>query len=130
MKHFKILWIDDMTNWSQSAQLRLEKMIGNIKCELHIVHRANGENIVQELMQYDFDLILMDYHMDPFNGDKYIKDIRQEEHLEHIPIIFYTQDASVNLAELVSNLSNVRTVYRSEIFDYLQTHIFSKLALQ
>ncbi len=64
--------------------------------------------------------VIMDYQMTPYNGDKYIKDIRAEEHLEHIPIVFYSENNSVNLEELVAGISGIVTVYRRYLEDELK----------
>jgi CheY-like chemotaxis protein len=113
-KTLKLLWIDDMENWAQSAQNNLKIIARKYEIDLVIVSFKNGEGILQQL-NIDFDGIIMDYHMDPFNGDKYIRDIRFEEHLEHIPILFYSQDNSSQLDTLVKDLKNVTTVYRPNL---------------
>jgi len=126
MKTLKILWIDDMENWARSAQSNLELIAPKNMIKLNIVSAANGEDfdILQKIEQYDFDVIVMDYHMEPFNGDKYIQEIRYVEHLEHIPILFYSQDNSTDLKALVSDLANVITVYRPNLEDKIKEIFF------
>jgi hypothetical protein len=62
--------------------------------------------------------------MDPYNGDKYVKEIRSKEHLEHIPIIFYSQDNSTDLDELVEGLPNIVTVFRPNLEDKIKEMFF------
>jgi CheY-like chemotaxis protein len=76
---------------------------------------------------YPFDLIVMDFHMEPFNGDKYINEIRDEEHLDNIPIIFYSQDQNVDLAALVTNRKNVHVTNRTSVEDTIKGFIFKNL---
>ena len=76
MKNITLFWIDDMENWANSAQTNLQLISVNYNIKINIVPALNGEDIVQQCMQYNFDAIIMDYNMDPFNGDKYIKDVR------------------------------------------------------
>lgn len=120
MKNILLFWIDDMENWANSAQKNLEIISGKYNTKFNFVTATNGEDILNQCMMYEFDGIIMDYNMDPFNGDKYIKDIRFEEHLEHIPIIFYSQDNSVDLGHLVSGLPNVLTVFRGNLEDKIK----------
>ncbi len=126
MRVIKFLWIDDMEGWASSAQKNLEIIASKYKIKLEILPATNGEDldIIQKLLHYDFDAVIIDYHMDPFNGDKYIHDIRNEEHLEHIPILFYSQDNSTNLKETVTNLKNVNTIYRPNLQDKIQELFF------
>jgi len=123
IKIIKLLWIDDMEQWASSAQDNLRLIANKYKLNLQIIGARNGEKIL-ELLNIDFDGVIMDYHMDPSNGDKYIRDIRFEEHLEHIPVIFYSQDNSTNLAELVSDLKEVTTVYRPNLEDKIKEMFF------
>ena len=126
MKTVKLLWIDDMVEWAKSAQKNLEIIATKYNVDLHIILAVNGEDkdILQKIMSYDFDGIIMDYHMEPQNGDIYIRDIRYEEHLEHIPIIFYSQDNSTNLDKLVEGLTNIHTVYRPNLEDKIKEMFF------
>ena len=124
MRVLKFFWIDDMEAWTTSAQDNLHLISSKYGIKLHIVTAANGENVVQQLMQYDFDAVIMDYNMSPFNGDKYIKDIRYEDHLEHIPIIFYSQDTSTDLEFLVKGISKIHIVYRLYLEDKIKELFF------
>lgn len=125
----KLFWIDDMESWAASAQSNLEIIAKKYGVTLKIVSAANGEemDINQKIMQYDFDAIIMDYHMEPFNGDKYIQDIRFERHLDEIPIIFYSQDNNANLDSLVSGLKNIITVYRPNLEDKIKELFFATI---
>lgn len=122
-KVVKLFWIDDMESWASSAQNNLKIIGAKYGIELKVLSAKNGEDIIQQL-NIDFDAVVMDYHMEPFNGDKYIRDIRFEEHLEHIPILFYSQDNSTKLDELVSDLKGVITVYRPNLEDKIKELFF------
>lgn len=128
MKNIKLFWIDDMENWAKTAQGNLQIVASKYDINLIIIPAQNGEDedIIQKIMLYDFNAIIMDFHMDPFNGDKYIRDIRLEEHLDHIPIIFYSQDNNTNLADLVTGLKNITTVYRPYLEDKIKQMFFDK----
>ena len=124
MKNKFILWIDDMQNWSSIVISNLSIIAEDKGINLIVMPQLNGENLRQIFMMYDFNLIVMDFHMEPFNGDKYINEIRDEEHLDGIPIIFYSQDQNVNLANLVTNRKNVHVTNRTSVEDLIKSFIF------
>jgi len=124
MKVIKLFWIDDMENWAEAAKTNLVIVANKYKITLKVIHATNGEDVVQQLNQFDFDGVIMDYNMEPYRGDKYIQDIRFEEHLGHIPIIFYSQDNTTDLDSLVGNHANVVTVYRPNLEDKIKELFF------
>lgn len=120
MKTVHLFWIDDMESWSASARANLEIIAKKYDVYLHIDYAINGENVTQKLMLHEFDGVIMDYQMEPNNGDKYIRDIRNEEHLEFIPIVFYSQNNSIDLNSLVSGLRGIITVFRPNLEDIIK----------
>lgn len=126
MKVVKLLWIDDMETWTKSAQDNLSIVAKKYNIGLKVLSALNGEDldISWKAENFDFDCIVMDYHMDPYNGDRYVKEIRSKEHLEHIPIIFYSQDNSTDLDALVEGLPNIITVYRPNLEDKIKELFF------
>lgn len=124
MKIVKLLWVDDMQEWANSVQVNLKIVAPKFDVELKVINLKNGEDIMNHL-NIDFDGIIMDYHMEPFNGDKYIRDVRFEEHLEHVPILFYSQDTSARLDEIISDLKGITTVYRPNLEDKVKELFFS-----
>jgi CheY-like chemotaxis protein len=126
MKNKFILWIDDMQNWSHIITSNLSILATDNGINLIVLPQLNGEDLKQIFMMHPFDLIVMDYHMEPFNGDVYIEQIRQEEHLDHIPILFYSQDQNADLTNLIGNLSNVHVTNRASVEDRIKEFIFPK----
>lgn len=124
MKNKFILWIDDMQNWSHIIESNIKILASEKNVNLLVLNRLNGEDLEQVFMMHQFDLIVMDYHMEPFNGDKYIAQIRQEDHLNHIPILFYSQDQNVNLTNLIGNIRNVHVTNRASVEDRIKEFIF------
>ncbi len=113
-----------MENWATSAQKNLSLISPKHGIDLHIISALNGEDVIKQLMMFDFDAVIMDFHMEPFNGDKYIRDIRSEEHLSTIPILFYSMDNSNNLEGLISDLRGVITIYRPNLEDKIKELFF------
>ncbi len=58
--------------------------------------------------------------MDPFFGDKYILDVRNEEHLDNIPILFYSQNNSVDLVSLIGDAKRVECIFRPNLEDKIR----------
>lgn len=127
MKNKFILWIDDMQNWSHIITNNLSIIATDNDVNLIVLPQLNGEDLEQIFMMYPFDLIVMDYHMEPFNGDKYISQIREEEHLDSIPILFYSQDQNVDLSALIGNIRNVHITNRASVEDRIKEIIFPSL---
>jgi CheY-like chemotaxis protein len=124
MKNKFILWIDDMQNWSHIIESNLKILASDNNINLLVLNRLNGEDLEQVFMMHQFDLIVMDYHMEPFNGDKYISQIREEEHLDNIPILFYSQDQNIDLTTLIRNIKNVHVTDRASVEDSIKEFIF------
>ncbi|MEI9958746.1 MAG: hypothetical protein WDM90_21100 [Ferruginibacter sp.] len=55
MKTVKILWIDDMEDWATTARTNLSILAEKYEVDLHIISAKNGEDVVQQLMMFDFD---------------------------------------------------------------------------
>jgi CheY-like chemotaxis protein len=119
-----ILWIDDMQNWTDIAIQNLTIIALKKNIQLTVMPRLNGEDLKQVFMMYPFDLIVMDYHMNPFNGDVYIKQIREEDHLDSIPILFYSNDPNVDLASLITDCKNVHITNRKSVEDIIKDFVF------
>jgi len=124
MKNKFILWIDDMQSWTGITSSNLYLIAEEKGVKLIVMPQLNGEDLKQIFMMYPFDLIVMDFHMNPFNGDVYIKQIRDEEHLDGIPILFYTQDPDVDLKALISDTKNVHVTNRKSVEDKIKSFIF------
>ncbi|PRY89834.1 response regulator [Mongoliibacter ruber] len=127
MRHKFILWIDDMQNWSHIVTSNLSILATKYDINLVVLPQLNGEDLEQIFMMYPFDLIVMDYHMEPFNGDKYIAQIREEEHLDNIPILFYSQDQNVDLNNLIGSMRNVYVTNRASVEDRIKEFIFPNI---
>ncbi len=124
MKVIKLFWIDDMENWADAAKNNLVIVANKYGIDLKVVHAANGEDVVQQLNSIDFDGVIMDYNMEPSRGDKYIDDVRFEEHLGSIPIIFYSQDNTTDLDALVKKHDGIVTVFRPNLEDKIKEFFF------
>lgn len=116
-----------MQNWSHIIESNLKILASDRDVNLLVLNRLNGEDLEQVFMMHQFDLIVMDYHMEPFNGDKYISQIREEEHLDSIPILFYSQDQNIDLSSLIGNVRNVHITNRASVEDRIKEFIFPSL---
>lgn len=124
MRIVKILWIDDSQSWTRSVQDNLNLISTKYNVEFKFINAENGGDIIFQCASYDLDIIVMDYDMEPFTGDKYINDVRDQEHLEHIPILFYSQNNSVDLASLLKNTQYTEFLYRPHLEDKIKELYF------
>ena len=122
-----ILWIDDIQNWAGITAANLHIIAEQNGINLIVMPQLNGENLDQILMMYPFDVIVMDFQMEPFNGDKYIRDIREHLHLDTCPILFYTQNPDVDLHAKVPNLVNVHITNRRGLEDMIKSYLMPGL---
>ncbi len=84
MKNSKILIVDDITTNIQLAASVLSK-------ENYMISFAkSGEEALQKLKNINFDLILLDVMMPVMDGYKVCEEIKKEDSLKDIPIIFLT----------------------------------------
>lgn len=116
-----------MQNWSHIITSNLSILATDRNINLVVLPQLNGEDLEQIFMMHQFDLIVMDYHMEPFNGDQYIEQIRKEEHLDQIPILFYSQDQNVDLSTLIGNTHNVHITNRATVEDRIKDFIFPRI---
>ena len=124
MRVVKILWIDDAQAWTRSLQENLDLISKKYNVEFKFVNAENGEDIIFQCNSYDFDIIVMDFDMEPFSGDKYINDVRNEEHLENIPILFYSQNNAIDLSSLLADGRNTECLYRPNLEDKIKEIFF------
>jgi Response regulator containing a CheY-like receiver domain and a GGDEF domain len=126
MRIVKILWIDDAQAWTRSVQDNLDLISKKYNVKFKFINAENGDDIIFQCNSYDLDIIVMDYDMEPFSGDKYINDVRSEEHLEQIPILFYSQNNSVNLKSLLKNPKHTECLHRPNLEDKIKEIFFKQ----
>lgn len=123
MEKYNVLWIDDSSNWVVSEKFKIEDRIKLLGVELNPIYRTDGEDIAQIAMVLDVDLVLIDYHLEPFFGDELIGEIRYHSNNDRIPIVFYSQDPDIDLKKLSENYSNVVCIPRNEVGKSILNHI-------
>lgn len=87
LSELKILIVDDF-NMMRSA-------IRNILKELHysnIDEAENGHVALRMLQKTKYDLVLTDWNMPVMNGLELLKAIRNDNNLNHIPVVMVTSE--------------------------------------
>lgn len=125
MRRKFILWVDDIQNWVEILSANLHLVADEKEIDLIVFPQLNGDNIKQIAMMHQFDLILMDYQMKPYNGDKYINDIRGWDDFDNVPIIFYSANPDLDLDSMVANYKNVHSANRKNVEDLIKKFLFS-----
>ena len=92
----KILIIDD-----DGAMLRMMKTWLSVKYRVYMA--SSGKIALSFLAQNSVDLILLDYEMPVMSGPDVLKEIRNNQNLKHLPVIFLTaKDDKESVMKVVS----------------------------
>ena len=73
--------------------MTVRRAFKDLKLSNALVHRVNGEDALEYLMQPDADipcLILLDLNMPRMNGIEFLKVIKQDDTLKRIPVVVLT----------------------------------------
>jgi len=81
-KHNILIIDDDLHN----IQLAINILKRND--EYNIIFTTSGQEALQRVKEYEFDLILLDILMEPMNGFEVCKQLINDKQTSHIPIIF------------------------------------------
>jgi len=106
--------------WRNKSITNYQKVIAEV-----LLQRTKAETVAKFYIQFIIDYpSWKSYHMEPFNGDVYVKQIRDEEHLDNIPILFYTNDPDVDLHALIPNCKDVYITNKKSLEDKVKEFIF------
>lgn len=90
-KHITI--VDDDADVVQTAKLRLE-------ANGYQVSSTNGKNVVQDLLRYKPDLVLLDIMMPDVDGFAMMRELKRDPDLSRVPIIIFSGKPKEAMAEL------------------------------
>jgi EAL domain-containing protein (putative c-di-GMP-specific phosphodiesterase class I)/CheY-like chemotaxis protein len=96
-KKYKILFIEE-----DEFQIETTENILN-DAHINVNTLSNSEDILDEVDNYQPDLVLMDYHLEGITGDKIVKVIRKNPKYTLLPIVILTSDTSENTRVKVLN---------------------------
>lgn len=93
-----ILLIEDDT----IEVMKLNRTVSSLKLNHKIIEAANGEEALVKLRseKYDPDIILLDLNMPKMNGIEFLRILKGDTNINHIPIIVLT--TSNNKKDLLS----------------------------
>ena len=86
---YRILWVDDTTDWVESAKGRVEDFLREQGYEPTIDVYESGEEIEAQCAATDLDLIVVDYNLATEKGDEVIARVRSAGFFTEV--VFYSQ---------------------------------------
>lgn len=102
---YSILWFDDREEYLESVDVDyIKSELARLGFDCSITFVAEAEDFLNESPYKDFDLILVDYSIDPDNdqyGQEFIRSVRDQEVLTEV--IFYSTNEVSDLWEAVKN---------------------------
>lgn len=100
-----VLIVDD----SVTSRHYLGRVVRSIGVD-NIVEAESGPQAIEALRNYDFDLIVTDYHMPDMNGDEFAQTVRNELNQQHVPILMVSARADeLQLEEIQQSGVNALT---------------------
>lgn len=86
---FLILWVDDNKLMIDSLVPSLQEWLDEKGFDLKVIPHKDETNVLDDIKNYDVELIIIDYKMPKKNGDVIIKDIRKSGCYQDI--VFYSE---------------------------------------
>ena len=87
--YYRILWVDDTTDWVDSAKGRVEDFLREQGYEPTIDVYESGDEIEEQCAATDLDLIVVDYNLSTEKGDEVISRVRRAGIFTEV--VFYSQ---------------------------------------
>ncbi|MGD8111291.1 hypothetical protein [Vibrio sp. TRT 17S01] len=121
---FKLIWIDDQLRSVRGDVRTISSFFKNKEIELSIlsIESKAGENVIENdsfikaLASGELDFILIDFNMPELNGSDVIEHIRKTLEDYHTPILFYTGDNPLGLAEAINRKNGEGSEFIDGIF--------------
>jgi CheY-like chemotaxis protein len=86
-----ILLIDD----DQDDKYFFSKALEEVNEDIKLITAAEGREAFEKLKFTQPDLILLDIIMPGMNGENFLREIKKQPLLSHIPVIIYTSSLSI-----------------------------------
>ncbi|HCG9125100.1 TPA: response regulator [Vibrio parahaemolyticus] len=108
---YNIIWIDDQISLVRGDRRTISTFFKSKEIDFDLISiEANAgsslienEEFIMALDSQELDLILIDFNMPGLNGSDVIEYIRKTLHDYHTPILFYTGDDPLDLANAINS---------------------------
>jgi len=121
-KQYNILMVDDDSN---NLQLGINILKQNPN--YNVIFATSGQMALNQVKEYDFDLILLDILMEPMDGYEVCKTLKQDPEVTNIPVIFLTaqnsEDCIVKGFELGAVDFITKPFFAHELLARVKTHV-------
>lgn len=107
---FKVLWFEDENDWYNMAKIRVEKIIREHVLEPVLIKKEGDDFNINELMNNEYDLILMDFKLvNKITGDSIAKEIRKNNVLTDI--LFYSSEEELMINSIMESRPIIDGIY-------------------
>lgn len=108
---YKLLWIDDNLGSIRGDVRNITHFLKQQEIDINLesINPSAGTDLIEDpifiklLGEGELDFLLVDYNMPGLNGVGVIEYIRQTLQDYHTPIVFYSNDATENLSNLIND---------------------------
>lgn len=127
MRELKILWVEDDEKFGPSIHYRIEDDLAKKGISLLYPQLlGSGEGVWETVRDWEPDIIMMDHNLEDvtINGANLVVEVRF--HNNDTPIIFYSSEMGVKLANLVKSENEVYISKRADVHSELERLIENK----
>lgn len=115
MKDLYILWIEDNKTWYGSIESLLVTLAKGKGVNLILDQHLDGHNVDAIINNLAIEVALIDHHLPGSDGDRIIARIRELGY--ETEVVYYTQDADIELAQKVKGIAGVKCILRADVYD-------------
>lgn len=101
----RVVLVEDDLDIAELARIGLEDFGG-----LHLTHYSSGEDALKWIETVRPDIIILDYRMPGMNGAEVLLEIRRNEGIRDIPVIFMTASVMPQHVESLRQLGAAEVI--------------------
>lgn len=121
-----IMLVDD----DQDDRYFFATALGEVDQDMKLTTAGEGGEALEKLKFHKPDMILLDLVMPGINGIAFLKMVKKDKSLKHIPVVVYTSDLSIFEEEDVLSLGATQVLIKANDFTGTVENITNLLGRQ